>query len=103
MNRLRITLAVASCIAIAAPATDAATIIKLGFSTDSLPDIEILDNELSTFDDDFGATIGDQNTEVTFLDVSLGPPGQSFSLVRSSTRQRLHASALREVDRVFPH
>ena len=72
MNRLRITLAVASCIAIAAPATDAATIIKLGFSTDSLPDIEMLDNELSTFDDDFGATIGDQNTEVTFLDVLSG-------------------------------
>lgn len=45
----------------------AGTIIKLGFSTDSKPDIELLDGLLSTFDDDFGATLGDQNTEVTFL------------------------------------
>lgn len=45
----------------------AGTIIKLGFSTDTRDDFEFTDGILSTFDDEFGATIGDQNTEVTFL------------------------------------
>jgi hypothetical protein len=47
----------------------AGTIIKLGFSTDSLPDIELVDNTISTVDDGVGATTGDQNTELTYLGV----------------------------------
>lgn len=47
----------------------AGTIIKLGFSTDSLPDIELIGNTISTVDDGVGATSGDQNTELTYLGI----------------------------------
>ncbi|MCA9148354.1 MAG: PEP-CTERM sorting domain-containing protein [Planctomycetales bacterium] len=47
----------------------AGTIIKLGFSADSRDDFEFTDGVLSTFDDEFAATLGEQNTEVTFLGV----------------------------------
>lgn len=47
----------------------AGTIIKLGFSTDSLPDIELVGDTISTYDDGVGATTGDQNTEVTYLGI----------------------------------
>lgn len=45
----------------------AETILKLGFGTDSLPDIELSGGVISTHDDGAGATVGEQNTEVTFL------------------------------------
>ena len=43
------------------------TIIKLGFSTDPIADIEMMNAMLSTVDDGVDATSGHQNTEVTFL------------------------------------
>ena len=63
----------------------AGTIIKLGFSTDPIADIELVGQELSTVDDGVGATHGDQNTEVTFLGVLGAQPAitgdnASFSL-----------------------
>jgi hypothetical protein len=51
---------------------DAGTILKLGFGTDSLPDIELTGGVISTNDDGAGATAGDQNTEVTFLGALAG-------------------------------
>ncbi len=52
----------------------AGTIIKLGFSSDSLPDIELVGSTISTVDDGVGATTGDQNTELTYLGVLSGEP-----------------------------
>ncbi|MDG2385301.1 MAG: hypothetical protein P8N76_26765 [Pirellulaceae bacterium] len=66
MNRTLATLVITTVFVLTVPAT-AGTIIKLGFSTDSLPDINLVDAVLSTADDGIGATSGDQNTEVTFL------------------------------------
>jgi hypothetical protein len=54
------------------PSAHAGTIIKLGFGTDALPDIELSNGILSTYDDGAGATQGDQNTEVTFLGTLAG-------------------------------
>jgi len=45
----------------------AGTIMKLGFGTDSRPDIELTGSTISTVDDGVGATSGDQNTELTYL------------------------------------
>ena len=70
MNRL--TAAVLFLAVAIAPAAKAGTIIKLGFGTDSLPDIEMVGTTLSTFDDGTGSTVGDQNTEVTFLGLLAG-------------------------------
>jgi hypothetical protein len=67
MNRFFMTLAVATATAFTPAPMFAGTIIKLGFGTDSKPDLELVDGVISTFDDGFGATIGDQNTELTFL------------------------------------
>lgn len=67
MNRFSMTLTAMALLAMFPATSQAGTIIKLGFSNDSLPDLELIDGEISTFDDGFGATDGDQNTEVTFL------------------------------------
>lgn len=72
MNRFTTTLILASGIALMPSLTHAGTIMKLGFSTDSKPDIAMIEGVLQTADDDFGATFGDQNTEVTFLGVLSG-------------------------------
>jgi hypothetical protein len=69
MNRL--TSAVLLSALLVSPAR-AGTIIKLGFGTDSLPDMELSDVALSTFDDGAGATTGDQDTQVAFLGVLTG-------------------------------
>jgi hypothetical protein len=60
--------------AIAGVPAQAGTIIKLGFSTDSRPDIELVGDTISTVNDDIGATTGDQNTELTYLGVVAGQP-----------------------------
>lgn len=67
MNRFITTLTLITTTTLTSAAAQAGTIIKLGFGVDSQPDFELVDNVLSTFDDGFGATIGDQNSEVTFL------------------------------------
>ncbi len=69
MQRFLIAVGLAAALV---PAAQAGTIIKLGFGIDSLPDIELSDGKLSTYDDGAGATQGDQNTEVTFLGVLAG-------------------------------
>lgn len=72
MSRIFYTFVFTSlCLAVTAP-IQGGTIIKLGFSTDSLPDIELADGMLSTADDLIGATTGDQATEVTFLGALAG-------------------------------
>ena len=85
MNRILSNLVITTVLLILTAPVAAGTIIKLGFSTDSLPDIELIDAELSTADDGIGATTGDQNTEVTFLGALNGQPAiegdnASFSL-----------------------
>ncbi|MCP4190302.1 MAG: hypothetical protein GY768_06720 [Planctomycetaceae bacterium] len=74
MNRTLSTLVITTVFFLTVPAT-AGTIIKLGFSTDSMPDINLIDAVLSTADDGIGATSGDQNTEVTFLGALSGEAG----------------------------
>jgi hypothetical protein len=54
------------------PSARAGTIIKLGFGTDSLPDMQLAEGVLSSFDDGAGATSGEQNTQVSFLGVLAG-------------------------------
>ncbi|MEZ6120914.1 MAG: PEP-CTERM sorting domain-containing protein [Pirellulaceae bacterium] len=71
MKRFNFTLATV-VVALVAAQSYAGTIMKLGFSTDSLADIELVDGKLSTVDDLFAATVGDQNSEVTFLGVLSG-------------------------------
>lgn len=85
MNRSIKFLVLALCLTSFSGTTQAGTIIKLGFSTDSLPDIEMSDGVLRTKDDLFGATSGDQNTEVTFQDelngvIAIEGDRASFSL-----------------------
>ena len=53
-------------------ATSQAAIIKLGYSTDSLPDVEAVNGVLSTVQDVSAGTLGDQDTEVTLLSVLSG-------------------------------
>ncbi len=65
--------------------TASAAVIKLSFSTDSKPDFEVVHGVLSTVDDEVLSTAGDQNTEVTLLDVLEGlvlieGDGASFTL-----------------------
>ena len=74
MNRTLSSLVITSVLLVFTVSTNAGTIIKLGFSTDSLPDIELIDGALSTADDGIGATNGDQNTEVTFLGSLVSQP-----------------------------
>ncbi len=69
MYRFTTLAIVATALTFCPASTWAGTIIKLGFGTDSKPDIALSNSTLSTFDDEFGATVGDQNTEVTFLGV----------------------------------
>ncbi|MCA9217887.1 MAG: PEP-CTERM sorting domain-containing protein [Planctomycetales bacterium] len=74
MNRWKTAASVAAML-VAFQQANAETIIKLGLSTDSLADIELISGELSTVDDGLGATAGDQNTEVTFLNSVLSAAG----------------------------
>ncbi len=67
MSRLVSTMVMCVVTLYVGGATHAATIIKLGLSTDSLPDIQLVNGTLGTAVDAVGATLGEQNTEVTFL------------------------------------
>jgi hypothetical protein len=63
---------------------NAATIIKLSLG-DTGPDIEYSGGTLSTFDDGDNTTLGDQNTDITFLDflsdiANIDTPIASYSL-----------------------
>lgn len=73
MNRWRIAATIAAALLTAQASAE--TIIKLGLSTDNLADIELVSGELSTVDDGLGATLGDQNTEVTYLNSLLAAAG----------------------------
>jgi hypothetical protein len=65
-TKLTLVAALASCVATLD--AHASTIIKATLGIDASPDIELVDGVLSTFVDAVGATTGDQNTEVTFLE-----------------------------------
>lgn len=52
--------------------TASAAVIKLSFSHDSRPDFAVAQSVLSTVDDSAADTAGDQNTEVSLLDVLEG-------------------------------
>ena len=73
MNRQKLAAVLAA--ALLAVQVNAETIVKLGLSTDNLADIELKDGTLSTLDDGLGATAGDQNTEVTYLNSLLAAAG----------------------------
>ena len=63
---------------------NAGTIIKLGFSNDARPDIELVSGILSTVDDGIAATAGDQNTGVIFDAELSGEPSLSDSVASVS-------------------
>jgi hypothetical protein len=69
MNRIVTTIIAAGIVTFFASGLDAGTIIKVNFSTDSMPDIELVNGVLSTVDDAVDSTDGDQNSEVELLGV----------------------------------
>jgi hypothetical protein len=82
--KLAMMAALWSCIAIMD--VRAGTIVKLGFSDDDMPDIRLVSGVLSTNPDGAGATLGDQNTEIAFLDALSSQPAipndfSSFTLL----------------------
>ena len=74
MNRWKFAASLAAALLIVHHA-NAETILKLGLSTDGVADIELTDGVLSTVNDGLGATNGDQNTEVTYLNTLLEAAG----------------------------
>ena len=72
MTRFVSTSILTTLILFCASNVQAGTIIKLNFGNDSLPDIELIDGVLSTAADAVGATVGDQNTDVSFLGILSG-------------------------------
>ncbi|MFC1757325.1 PEP-CTERM sorting domain-containing protein [Planctomycetota bacterium] len=74
MNRWKFAASLAAALLIVHQG-NAETIIKLGLSTDGVADIQLSEGVLSTVDDGLGATAGDQNTEVTYLNSILEASG----------------------------
>ncbi len=76
MNRVSTSLTLAALMLFCTSGVQAGTIIKLSFAgSDSLSDIELVDGVLSTVDDGWGATTGDQLTDISYMSVLSRPAG----------------------------
>ncbi len=72
MSRIYIICVLTSLSFVLTPSAYGGTIIKLGFNTDPLPDIQLSNGVLSTSDDLNGSSAGDQATEVAYSDALSG-------------------------------